>query len=140
LVDPDIVLAKATAVEKHLKRIQERSAVSLDVFKQDKDQQDIMLFNLQMAIQNSVDLASRIVSEEALGVPAGASEVFYLLEENGYLDAQLTEKMVKAVGFKNLIVHEYTRLDLKQVLQIAQKDISDLKGFLQSIFTKLGIG
>jgi uncharacterized protein YutE (UPF0331/DUF86 family) len=123
-----------------LKRIQERSAVSLDVFKEDKDQQDIVLFNLQMAIQNSVDLASRIVSEEALGVPASASEVFYLLEENGYLDAQLTEKMVKAVGFKNLIVHEYTRLDLEQVLQIAQKDISDLKEFLQSIFNKLGIG
>jgi uncharacterized protein YutE (UPF0331/DUF86 family) len=47
--------------------------------------------------------------------------------------------MVKAVGFRNLIVHEYTRLDLGQVLRIAQKDITDLKGFLQSIFKKLGI-
>ena len=88
MVDPDIIFAKATAVEKHLKRIREKSAVSLDAFKDDKDQQDIVLFNLQMAIQNSIDLAAHIISEEGLGVPGSTNEMFYLLEENGYLNAQ----------------------------------------------------
>jgi uncharacterized protein YutE (UPF0331/DUF86 family) len=139
MVDPDIVIAKATAVEKHLRRVREKSAVSLVAFNADIDLQDIVLFNLQTAIQNSIDLAAHIISEEGLGTPGSTNEMFYLLEENGYLDGQLAEKMVKAVGFRNLIVHEYTRLDLEQVLRIAQKDISDLKGFLQSIFKKLGI-
>ena len=44
MVDTEIILAKATAVEKHLRRIREKSAVSLDVFKDDNDLQDIMLF------------------------------------------------------------------------------------------------
>ena len=139
-VDLDIVIAKATAARKHLKRVREKSAVSLDAFTADNDLQDILMFNLLAAIQNIIDVAAHIISEQGLGAPGSTNEMFYLLEENGYLNAKLTEKMVKAVGFRSLIVHEYTRLDLKQVLQVAQKDITDLDKFLKAVFDKLGIG
>jgi uncharacterized protein YutE (UPF0331/DUF86 family) len=65
--------------------------------------------------------------------------MFYLLEENGYLDHDITEKMVKAVGFRNLIVHEYEKIELGQVFEIAVKDIKDLNEYLKSIFRKLGL-
>ncbi len=48
-----------------------------------------------------------IISEDGFGVAGSTNEMFYFLEENGYLDTDLTEKMVKAVGFRNLIVHEF---------------------------------
>ncbi len=41
--------------------------------------------------------------------------------------------MVKAVGLKNLLVHEYGKIDLKQVFQFAQKDIHDLDEYILSI-------
>jgi uncharacterized protein YutE (UPF0331/DUF86 family) len=69
-----------------------------------------------MAVQNCIDIAAHIVSEEGFGVPGSTNEMFYLLEENGYLDVELTERMVKSVGFRNLIDHEYGKLELKQVL------------------------
>ena len=65
--------------------------------------------------------------------------MFYLLEENGFLHSELTEKIVKAVGFRNLIVHEYAKIDLEQVFEISQKDINDLNEYLKSIFDKLGL-
>jgi len=99
-----------------------------------------MLFNLQMAVQNCIDVAAHIISEEGFGVPGSTNEMFYLLEENGYLDSELTEKMVKAVGFRNLIVHEYGKIELKQVFEVAQQDIKDLDEYLISIFKKLGFG
>ncbi len=92
-----------------------------------------------MAIQNCIDIAAHIISEEGFGVPGSTNEMFYILEENGYLDSELTEKMVKAVGFRNLIVHEYGKVELKQVFEVAQKDIKDLNEYLRSIFKKLGI-
>ncbi|HEX9756875.1 MAG TPA: DUF86 domain-containing protein [Nitrospiria bacterium] len=82
----------------------------------DLDRQESILFNLQMAVQNCIDIAAHIVSEEGFGVPGSTNEMFYLLEENGYLDVELTERMVKSVGFRNLIDHEYGKLELKQVL------------------------
>ena len=98
-----------------------------------------ILFNLQLAIQNCIDIAAHIISEEGFGVPGSTNEMFYLLEENGYVNTELTEKMVKAVGFRNLIVHEYGKLELEQVFEVAQNNIDDLNEYLRSIFKKLGI-
>ncbi len=98
MVDRDVILSKASAGEKHLKRIGEKREIDLPTFLKDIDCQESVLFNLQMAIQNCIDLAAHIASEEELGVPGSTNELFYLLEENGYLSLELTEKMVKAVG------------------------------------------
>jgi len=139
LVDRDIILAKASSVKRHLSRIIEKRNTDLQTFLQDIDRQEIILFNLQMAIQNCIDIAAHIISEEGFGVPGSTSEMFYLLEENGYIDSELTEKMVKAVGFRNPIVHEYRKIELKQVFEVAHEDIKDLNEYLISIFKKLGL-
>ena len=92
-----------------------------------------------MAIQNCIDIAAHIISDDELGVPGSTNEMFYLLEENGYLDREISEKIVKAVGFRNLIVHEYGKIDLKQVYEITRHNIDDLNEFVRSIFKKVGI-
>ena len=139
MVDKDLLLAKASSVRRHLKRVKEKSKVDLKAFLSDVDRQEIVMFNLQMAIQNCIDIAAHIISEEGLGIPDSISEMFYLLQENGYLDNLLTEKMVKAAGFRNLIVHEYAKIEVKQVFDISQKDIKDLNEYLKSVLKKLGI-
>jgi uncharacterized protein YutE (UPF0331/DUF86 family) len=65
--------------------------------------------------------------------------MFYVLEENGYMSRALTEKMVAAVGFRNLVVHEYGRLDLEQVYHIAHHDIDNLKMFCKALVDKCAI-
>ena len=139
MVDSDLVLAKASSVKRHLNRIIEKRHTDLQTFLQHIDCQESILFNLQMAIQNCIDIAAHIVSEEGLGIPGSTNEMFYLLEENGYLNNELTEKMVKAVGFRNLIVHEYGKIDLEQVFEVAQEDIGDLNEYLVLIFQSLGL-
>jgi len=138
MVDKDLVMAKAGLVRKHLNRVKEKCGVDLDIFLNDIDRQESVLFNLQMAIQNCIDIAAHIISEEGLGVPGSTNEMIYLLEENGYFDSTLAEKMTKAVGFRNLIVHEYAKIDLGQVLEIGKKGIQDLYDYLRNIFGKLG--
>lgn len=138
MVDRDLVMSKAGLVRKHLNRVELKCSVDLPAFLADLDRQESVLFNLQMAIQNCIDIAAHIISEEGLGVPGSTNEMLYLLEENGYIDSTLTEKMAKAVGFRNLIVHEYAKIDLEQVLDIGKEDIRDLYAYLNSIFGKLG--
>ena len=125
MVDRDLILTKAGSVKKHLRRIMKKRDTDLHTFLDDIDRQESILFNIQMAVQNCVDIAAHIVSEEGFGVPGSTNEMFYLLEENGFLHSELTEKIVKAVGFRNLIVHEYAKIDLEQVFEISQEDIND---------------
>ncbi len=138
MIDRDLILAKAGSVQKYLSRVMEKRDIDLQIFLKDLDRQESILFNLQMAVQNCIDIAAHIISEEGFGVPGSTNEMFYLLEANGYLDSELTKKMVKAVGFRNLIVHEYGKIELKQVFEVAQEDIKDLDEYLISIFKKSG--
>ena len=103
MIDKAIILPKTSAVAKHLRRLQEKAKRDLPTFLNDSDSQDVVLFNIQKAVQNCIDIAAHIISSQGLGVPASYPEMFYILEENGYFEKELTEKMVKAVGFRNLL-------------------------------------
>lgn len=138
MIDKELIMAKASSVRKYLNRIKEKRDIDLKTFLNDVDRQESILFNIQMAVQNCIDIAAHIISEEGFGVPGSTSEMFYLLEDNGYLDGDTTEKMIKAVGFRNLMVHEYGKIELDQVFEIARKDIRDLHDYIKAIFEKLG--
>lgn len=139
MVDQSLILAKAGSMRSHLNRVIEKRNVDLNGFIEDIDRQEIILFNIQAAVQNCIDIAAHIIGEEGFGVPGSTTEMFYALGKNGYLDNNLTQKMVKAVGFRNLMVHEYGKIELGQVYEIAQNDINDLNEFLKAILKKLGL-
>ncbi|MFW5902031.1 MAG: type VII toxin-antitoxin system HepT family RNase toxin, partial [Thermodesulfobacteriota bacterium] len=80
-----------------------------------------------------IDIASHIISGQGLAVPGSTNEMFYCLEENSYLDRELVEKMIKASGLRNLIVHEYGKLDLEMIHEILRRDIQDLDDFLKAV-------
>lgn len=136
MIDRSLIIAKASRVNDHLKRIREKRSIPLERFLNDLDRQESILFNLQMAIQNCIDIAAHIISDEELGVAGSTNEMFYMLQENGYFDAALTENMVASVGFRNLIVHEYGHVDLKKVYQIAHENLDDLERYLKVILEK----
>jgi uncharacterized protein YutE (UPF0331/DUF86 family) len=140
MIDTSLIVAKASKVQSHLGRVRDKRSVSLDEFLTDLDRQESILFNLQMAVQNCIDMAGHIISDQDLGVAGSTNEMFYMLQEGGYLTPKLTEKMVAAVGFRNLIVHEYGNIDLRKVYQIAHHDIEDLEHYLKAILKKSAIG
>ena len=117
MVDKDLIIAKAGAIKKRLSRIASKSQTDIESFKEDLDSQEIVLFNLQMAIQDCIDIAAHIISEKGWGVPGSTNEMFYLLEENDFLNRDLTEKIVKCVGFRNLLVHAYSRIEVDRVFR-----------------------
>jgi len=139
VVDHDLIIAKAGTVKAHLDRIADKAGTNLQLFISDADRQDIVAFNLHLAVENCIDIAAHIISENGWGVPGSASEMFYLLEEKGIVDSALTERMIKAVGLRNLIVHEYVNIDLKRLFTTVREDLNDLTVFLSTIFRKLGI-
>jgi hypothetical protein len=56
MVDHDLIIAKAGSIRRNLKRISEKGAVDLDSFLADIDLQEVISFNLHLAIENCTDL------------------------------------------------------------------------------------
>lgn len=130
MVDKNILVAKITTIEKCLNKVKEKRTDSLNSFKTNEDSQDIVLFNLMQAIQGCVDLAAHIVSDEGYGMAGSMHDFFYLLQGKGIIPVEMQENMIKAIGFRNLIVHEYAKLDLNQVYEIATHGSKNLEEFI----------
>lgn len=130
--------AKISALESHLERIKEKRNVPLKTFLKDLDRQESILFNLQMAVQNCIDMAAHIASEQHIGLAGSTNELFYLLEERGIIQPELTERMVRTVGFRNLLVHEYGKINLEIVFRVAHENLEDLTLFSKTVAEQFG--
>lgn len=136
MVDKGVFLAKVTMTEKCLKRVKEKCPATFEEFKTDEDSQDVVLFNLMQAIHGCVDLAAHIVSDEGYGMAGSMQEFFELLSQQQLISADLAGNMGKAVGFRNLIAHEYARIDLERVYSVASDGIRDLEQFLATMIKR----
>ncbi|MBJ6723828.1 type VII toxin-antitoxin system HepT family RNase toxin [Geomesophilobacter sediminis] len=133
MVDRRLLTEKVDSVQRSLKRINAFRGESVERFSEDAVSQDVVLFHLMQAIQACIDLASPVNSDEALGLAGSTHDFFYLLADNGVITRQLCERMILAVGFRNLVAHEYTKLDLEKVFYIAHHAIGDIEEYLRSI-------
>lgn len=92
---------------------------------------------LQLAIQAAMDVASHIVSEERLAEPATNRELFDFLARAGWIDADLASRASNMAGFRNILVHGYTEVDLAIVQDVLANHLGDLDAFVAAIRGRL---
>lgn len=61
--------------------------------------------------------------------PASADE----LERHGVLDGDLAERLRRAVGFRNVSVHEYDEVDWRLVYRLVSERLGDFRSFVSRI-------
>ncbi len=127
----DVILGKAETVNRCVKRIKEIYQGHEKDFLKNFDKQDAVVLNLQRACESSIDLAAHIVRIKHLGLPKISTDVFTLLADNKIISDALCKNMRAMVGFRNIAVHEYTKLDLNIVRNIIENHLSDFLNFIK---------
>lgn len=126
---PDnVILAKAEIIERCIKRAREELAAS-PAFDTDYTRQDAALLNVERACEAAIDVMNRIVRQRALGAPASTRDGFERLVKAAVIDQSLADRLMRMVGFRNLAVHQYQKLDLAIVRAVIQKNLDDLLEF-----------
>lgn len=124
----DVVLNKVATVERCLRRVREEfrdEPPRLD----DQTVQDAVVLNLQRACETCIDLAMYLVARERLGLPQASREAFVLLERAGAMEADLSRRMQRMVGFRNVVVHAYQQLSRPILLAILREHLGDFEAF-----------
>lgn len=134
----DIVLNKAALIERCLARVREEYAGDDRNLFGNFTKQDSIILNLQRACEAAIDLAMHVVNARRLGVPQESREAFDLLREASLLDAALADRMKRMVGFRNVAVHDYTRLNLETVKAIVTKHLDDFVAFSERLVRTTG--
>ena len=137
--DKDIMISKASSVQRCLKRIKDVTSLNPTSL-ENQDKQDIFVLNLQRGIQACIDLAAHIVASEALGIPQTVRENFSLLQNKGIISGDMTVKMEKMTGFRNIAVHDYQTMDPKILKSVLTKDLKDLEDFYVAVLEFYGFG
>lgn len=125
----DVARAKSATIERALDRVAATWSRAGDTILADFDAQDVLLFNLQRACEAAIDLALHSVDRLALGNPDDSREAFTLLERGAVIDADLADRLRRMVGFRNIAVHEYRRLDWDVVRAVVEREADALRQF-----------
>lgn len=134
-MDWPLIEHKLESLRRCVHRIEAKCPASADTLAKDADAQDIIALNLTRAVQLCVDIAAHLVSTTDLPPPASMGEAFDRLCQADMLTAELSDRLKRSVGFRNLAVHNYREIDWAVVFSIATLHLEDFRGFAQAVLT-----
>ncbi len=86
-----------------------------------------------MAVQIIIDVSRLIIIDLDLKRPEDNYEAISILFENKIISEDLARKLTKMIGLRNILVHEYGKIDRKKIYKILKEQIGDLEEFKKQI-------
>jgi uncharacterized protein YutE (UPF0331/DUF86 family) len=88
---------------------------------------------LQVAVEVCLDIGRRIIALEGFRYPEDNQDVFRVLAEERVVPADLLSTLLEMARFRNLIVHDYARIDDARVYGILKKRLGDFDAFAKAV-------
>lgn len=133
MIDHEVVESKLRFLQEYLTDLAEYEDFSLNDYRIKKKDQRFVERTLHLACESCIDIAAHIISRKGLREPKDNKDLFVILFENSIISEQAHNTMIKMARFRNIIVHDYARIDPEIVLGILKRDVDDLKHFAQEI-------
>lgn len=137
MTDAELIAKKLAEIETYVQEL--RTLADFEKLRTDLKEQRFIALTLQLAIQAALDVSSHIISDDRLGEPRTNRELFMLLERHGWVSAALASHLRDMVGFRNVLVHGYDRLDLSIVEDVLKNRLPDLEAFVAAIRERLSV-
>jgi len=88
---------------------------------------------LYLAIQAAIDLADAFISYKNFRKPTSLKEGFEILQEEGIIQVELRDRLIKMTGFRNILAHGYEKVDYDIVYDILQNRLKDIEKFIKTV-------
>lgn len=89
-------------------------------------------YSFVTAIEAAIDVAQHLCASEQWGAPSSNADAFRLLARQEVVDDDLARRLAAAVGFRNVLVHEYVDVDDARVVA-ALGELDDLRAFVRAV-------
>jgi uncharacterized protein YutE (UPF0331/DUF86 family) len=84
---------------------------------------------LHLSAECVIDIAEIMIAELGLRKPEEYREAINILGETGILPDEFAYYFAPIAGFRNILVHEYAKIDLAEVYRHLQQDLADFEKF-----------
>jgi uncharacterized protein YutE (UPF0331/DUF86 family) len=130
-----LIFGKIAAIERGVARAREEFAAAGADFRHNFTRQDAAILNVPRGCEQAIDLANILIRERKLGVPQSSRDSFSLLADAKLIAPELSLRLQRMIGFRNIAVHQYQAIELAIVEAIVQRDLDDLLAFTRTITT-----
>lgn len=125
----DIVINKIQSIQRCVERAREEYGSAPEEFETNYTAQDAATLNILRACEQAIDLANHLIRTRKMGIPTSSAESFDLLLARGVIDKDLAEKLKRMVHFRNIVVHQYERLDMDILKSVIDSGLDDVVEF-----------
>ncbi len=136
-MDRRVIEQKLETLRYCVNRVAERCPENADVLARDPDTQDIVALNLSRAVQQCVDIGAHLITSLDLPAPGTMGETFDRLAEGRVIDGGLADRLKKAVGFRNIAMHNYERINWDIVHTVCSRHLDDFRTFARDVAARL---
>ena len=125
---------KIKEIETYLSQLSERVPANLEEYKSDFFSKAAFERYAEKIPEALVDLAFLVVKDKNLDAPKDDNGAFVILAKNNIISVELSEKLQDAKGMRNIIAHEYGKINDAIVFHaVSEELVKDSREFINSI-------
>jgi uncharacterized protein YutE (UPF0331/DUF86 family) len=117
----------------YLDRLDELQQHSRETLRSDWHIQSMVERNLQLAIEVVISVSEQVIASLSLPTPEAAEAALQSLADARVIPPALAMELQQAVGFRNIIVHQYMSIDYDLVYDALHNDVDQIESFLRTI-------
>ncbi|MDD5132840.1 MAG: DUF86 domain-containing protein [Candidatus Nanoarchaeia archaeon] len=130
----DRINEKIEEIEKYLNELMGIVPDDFEEYKLNLEKKAACERYFEKVVEAVVDLTFLVIKEKKLKIPEGDKEAFDILFKKGLILKDLAENLKEAKGMRNILAHEYGKVDDKLVFQSITKELEDdVKEFINLI-------
>ncbi|GIV99690.1 DUF86 domain-containing protein [Roseiflexus sp.] len=129
MVRPDVIRKRLENLDEYLAILRQLQRYSYDEFVANPERYGSAKRFLQLAIESLNDVGNHVVAEAGLGTVDWYSDIPHRLREAGLIDSSQEETWIRMIGLRNILVHDYLKIDRTIVFRVLQENLGDLEGF-----------
>lgn len=127
--DPQVVAAKLAVLEEAVTFLREAAAMTTDAFVEDRRTFRAAERYLQLAAEAIFDIGTHLIASLGLDRPQRYSDIVPILRSHAVISAGTADALRDLAGFRNLLVHDYGRIDQRRVHQFLETRLGDFSRF-----------
>jgi len=93
---------------------------------------------LQVCVQICLDIGAHLIAESGFRHPEDNKDIFVVLAEEGIVPQKFLPDLLNMAGFRNLIVHDYARIDDAAVFGILRRHLDDFDHYARLVNDWMG--
>lgn len=88
---------------------------------------------IQISIECIIDISNIIISVSGQEKPDTYREIMLMMASLGVVSKEFSKKLANMVGFRNILVHDYTKIEPEIILNILNNDITDFVKYTSEV-------